>query len=729
MATKKLRFWNGLRRLGAFFPAAALILFFSSLFTSHAALQFDAIVGYNGVIPQNCWFPITCELHNDGPSFTGVIEVSQGQMGGHSQTRKLIIELPTNTRKRVMIPVFADASYQGWTVRLLSERGKLLAEPNYNGMQKALGVPVMAALSRNSAGVPVLPVIKSRNSSSQPVAVRLQPELFPENPLLLDGIPLLYLNSQRALELTAPQVNALLAWLHHGGHLVIGAEQATDLSAAEWLKNLMPCDLKEMNQLARHSDFQNWLQEWRSKFETAEESQKKKKSTPQDRNTPLTDLSMADDPVFEAASLPILTGALKDGKIVLGNRIAPLAIQAMRGSGRITVLTFSPEREPFASWKNRGWFWAKLAEVSPDLYVGSDSHNYYGSLNSDEVFGSMIDSKQVRKLPLGWLLLLLVAYLIVIGPLDRYWLRKINRQMLTWITFPLYVLGFSGLIYLIGFHLRNGDLEWNELSMVDIMPTEQLSTGAKSKGAAAILRGQTYCSIYSPVNDDYQITGGQPFGVFRDGGQISSHAAAVLQHGHSFEASVFVPVWSSRLFVSDWLQPAPAAPLTFQASPTEKGWNVSIENKTDRKLTQARVVLGGRIYDLGELPSNQTNQFSLNIEKGEILSLFVNRQAQNLKNAAQSRHNNFGDNVVFLPDTALGATTASFASMITSDGNGWNAFSSPCGLDLGKAAERDRGILLAWDADHSYTQPLNQFTTRRSHRDTLLRMVIPVKSH
>jgi len=36
----------------------------------------------------------------------------------------------------------------------------------------------------------------------------------------------------------------------------------------------------------------------------------------------------------------------------------------------------------------------------------------------------MIDSKQVRKLPLSWLLVLLAAYLAVIGPLDQYWLKE-----------------------------------------------------------------------------------------------------------------------------------------------------------------------------------------------------------------------------------------------------------------------------------------------------------------
>ena len=36
----------------------------------------------------------------------------------------------------------------------------------------------------------------------------------------------------------------------------------------------------------------------------------------------------------------------------------------------------------------------------------------------------MIDSKQVRKLPLPWLLALLAAYLAVIGPLDQVLAQK-----------------------------------------------------------------------------------------------------------------------------------------------------------------------------------------------------------------------------------------------------------------------------------------------------------------
>src|SRR5580704_10863268 len=79
---------------------ALLLLFFLGglAFTARAALQFDVFLGYEGVVSEASWFPVVCEVKNDGPSFTGVIEVSPGQFN-ESQKRRTIVELPTGTLK------------------------------------------------------------------------------------------------------------------------------------------------------------------------------------------------------------------------------------------------------------------------------------------------------------------------------------------------------------------------------------------------------------------------------------------------------------------------------------------------------------------------------------------------------------------------------------------------------------------------------------------------------
>jgi hypothetical protein len=613
------------------FCGAAALLWLAGAPLQAAGPRFDPFIGYNNIVPDQGWFPISFEIQNDGPAFNGIIEVSPEGLGG-GQTRRLRLDLPTGTLKRVVIPVFTAA--QAWNVRLLDERGRVRAEQS--GLKARVTshqLPLVAGLCRTVQGLPSfpdLPMSTYRFQSSAYGAARLQAETFPDNPLAMESIDLLYLNSAKALELKEPQVQALRAWLQNGGHLVVGVEQISDITGNRWLRELMPCDLTQARNLDNHPQLDQWLHTpWIStrfaapnipsnQAEAARQAammrarqqamMAARRGGAPPPNMPMPGVSpeaepaagspanLVDDAVFEAAPLPMLSGTMRDGVASIGDDAAPLAVTAERGRGRITVLTFSPEREPFVSWKNRGWFWAKLAEIPAARFTAAGNSAYVPRLSSDGIFKSMIDSKQVRKLPLSWLLVLLVAYLAVIGPLDQYWLKKINRQMLTWVTFPLYVAAFSGLIYLIGFHLRAGELEWNELNVVDILPDLQPDL------PSAVLRGETYVSIYSPVNAHYPIGSAQPYATLRGayggnyGGGAESSGAAIVQTGNWFDAEAFVPVWTSQLYVSDWMQRAAPVPLTLSVTRQEGGWKGTIENMSERKLPHASLVLGQRLY-------------------------------------------------------------------------------------------------------------------------------------
>ena len=578
-----------------------VLAFFLPVSTVRADLQFDVFVGYDQLLPEHSWFPITCELHNDGPSFNAVIEVTSGDWSG-GQIRRFPIDLPTNTRKRIVIPVFASARL--WNVRLVDSSGHVRSEQSSSNI-RVIGnhLPLVAGLARTVGGMPVFPDDANVQLESKFVAARLQTALFPDNPLALEGIDMLYLSSEKAADLSIGQVTALEAWLQDGGHLVVGVEQISDVGGTPWLREMLPCDLTSTVNLNSHDSLQQWGQTkiFQSCLSRKGQKQRPKQATPLPgtvpprngpppgsvRVAPVSDSEpmvnpsqdLTEDANFDAAPLQVAVGTLRDGNILIGDSSSPLAIEGKRGRGRITVLCFSPEREPFLSWKNRGWFWARLAGVPPGTFQTQQSPQPMGRMSSDSIFGAMIDSRQIRKLPLGWLLALLAAYLVVIGPLDQYWLKKINRQMLTWITFPCYVLVFSGLIYWIGFHLRAGELEWTELNLVDVLPDND----------RAVLRGQTYVSIYSPVNAHYELEGEQPFATLRGeymgdyGGNLESSRATIVQNGNNFDADAFVPVWTSQLYVSDWLQSAPVL-LTMAATRQESGWQVTVENKTDRKL-------------------------------------------------------------------------------------------------------------------------------------------------
>ena len=96
--------------------------------------------------------------------------------------------------------------------------------------------------------------------------------------------------------------------------------------------------------------------------------------------------------------------------------------------------------------------------------------------------------------------------------------------------------------------------------------------------------------------------------------------------------------------------------------------------------------------------------------------------------AVQSRQHAFGDNTSRrLELNAAHLTAVSFVSKMINAGPYARGFVGPAGMDLAAVVERGDAVLLAWDAGHAPGDgSMNRFKVVRSHRDTLLRLAVPV---
>jgi len=723
--------------------AVILLAALLSAFSLQAAIQFDVFLGYDGIVPEASWFPVVCEIKNDGAPFVGTVEIIGVQLN-QGQTRRMVVELPTGTLKRLVIPVFAatQASLRGsggWEARLLDERGKLRAEqPNLVPRKsQSRGSPLLGAIPRTASGTPVMRPILPESRELQPATARLLPAILPDNPLALEGLTCLYLNSERAADLSVSQVRAILTWLSAGGHLVIGVEQPSDVNSSPWLKGLVPGEIKELRTIRPHPELQGWLQSatWATNYYAEERPPnaparlgnqyrpRVASREPSELNPSNPFSQLPNDFDFETADLQIAGIEPREGEIAVASAGVPLVLTTHRGRGRVTTLLFSPEREPMRSWKNLPTFWAKVAEVPGAWYESSD-FSPRGGFSSDGIFGAMIDTRQVHKLPIEWLLLLLVVYLVVIGPLDQYWLKRIGKPMLTWITFPCYVVVFSLVIYFIGYRLRSGESEWNELHVVDVL----------INGDHADLRGRTYSSIYSPANQRYAVEGRQKYATLRGefqgfwAGDQSSEKATIVQDGDRFKGELFVPVWTSLLFVSDWWEPA-SIPLSAAVRGRGDSWQVECQNRTDKPLTNLLLVVEDQLFNLGNLEPSQSRTFTLPRAGAVPLSTYLATHGADFDNKVQSRQNVFGETErARLDDLPNSAVAASFVSKLASHrGFMQGSFIAPPGLDLSGVTAHGGAVLLAWAGDYSPIQPMYRFTPRRSHRDTLWRLALPVQ--
>lgn len=701
---------------------------------TQAKIQFDVFAGYGdaggGVVRAGGWYPVAIEVFNDGPSFDAIIEISAGQFG--SQTQRLPIELPNNTRKRLVLPFFcASAGYLTLDARLTDLNGKVRDERLGTRLSIVQWeTPLLGALPAAFGGMPAFPNGRQQRAEWQPTVARLQSEFVPDNPISLEGLNAIYLNTAKALELKEPQINALLSWVHGGGHLIVAVDQPADLSAAVWLRDLLPAEVTSGGTARAGTVLQDWITggDWSAQYGYSpplphvHSNQKKSRAKPvADPEDPYTALTA--EAGFATADLAVVSLQPRDGKVALKSGNSALIVSAPRGHGLVTVLGFNPEREPFRSWKHRPWFWARLMDVPATLLKASD-FTVYGGRSMDAVFGGMVETRQVRKLPIGFLLLLLVVYLVVIGPLDQWWLKKINRPMLTWITFPAYVALFSLLIYLIGYKLRAGQTEWNELHIVDILP--------QGDGSRAALRGRTFASIYSPRNDAYKVGSQLQHATFRAefqglwGNGNDNGKVTVQVKPTGFEADVFVPVWTSQMNVADW-QDAGEAPLAAKFDGKVGKESLHLENRSGHPIGRIWVIReGGPVKELGELAVGTAKDFDVSGDQATTLEPFVAARDGEFQTVVTRREEVFGGSgKTHIDDWAGASAAASFGSLLHLNNGDSRNFVWPAGLDLTPLALRKDTIVLAWLPDASLVPALNKFTPKRAQNGTLLRLVIP----
>jgi hypothetical protein len=98
----------------------------------------------------------------------------------------------------------------------------------------------------------------------------------------------------------------------------------------------------------------------------------------------------------------------------------------------------------------------------------------------------------------GWVALFILVYIIIVGPLDYFFLKKVVKRLeLTWITFPAVVIVISAVAYFAAYYLKGKDLRINKVDVVDV----DLRGGN--------VYGSTWFTLFSPRIQNYTI-GVQP---------------------------------------------------------------------------------------------------------------------------------------------------------------------------------------------------------------------------
>jgi hypothetical protein len=343
----------------------------------------------------------------------------------------------------------------------------------------------------------------------------------------------------------------------------------------------------------------------------------------------------------------------RGGSVLSVTSNLPLVVRGPYGFGRVTLIALDVDQKPFTDWADRALFWVRALDLKrPHVEQSAANVPMGGSgriitdLVSDLSGQLRIALEQfpgVKLIPFGWVAFFIFLYILLIGPGDYFFLKKVLKRMeLTWITFPTIVVTVSLVAYYAAFVLKGNDLLVNKVDVVDI------------DQPAGLVRGTTWFSLFSPQNRDYGVqaiplpldrdppplpSGGEParppagmevvtswFSAPDDrfGGMASSSRRFnFVGSGYGYQptggveliSDLRIPIWSTKCLSSRWFGPgAPLVASELSLAGTDR-LSGTVTNRQSIPLEDALLAFGKQVNLLGTLAPGSTTRVELSSDR------------------------------------------------------------------------------------------------------------------
>jgi hypothetical protein len=528
--------------------------------TAHVLLQGHTRIG--------SWMAIEIHVTNNGPAVKGEVGMTGGSLG---QTHFAVaVDLPTQSDQRYLLYGQPPSFGQDVTVALVSA-GKLVASSKaafvtHDATQLMVGI----VAERPQAIVGEL-ALQPSAAGAAPAIVSLGVADLPDRLEGWSALDRLIWQDVDTNTLSHAQLAALEGWLAAGGQLVVvgGTAGASAL-------NGLPDEILPYRPVTTVD------------------------AAPADLTGLIGQLPS------DATDLPALAGTLSEGRSLATHGADVIAAQSTSGAGSVSLLGFDPTTPWLAASKSVEGLWRRLL---PQRSVGGP---LIGS-DDTQMVSAVTQLPSLAVPPIGGLLILLAAYILLVGPINYIVLRRLDRREWAWFTMPALIVGFAVAAYGFGSLLRGTDVIVSQVAVV---------RGAPDSTAGS---AQVYFGIFSPSKDSYQvdIPGGALLSspIASDFGSGTAASIDVMQGNSARIRNLVVGSGTLRTVRADSATTVPriAADLRLADGKLQG----TIKNASNRRLDAVTLVLGTSVASLGNIEPGRETTVSLALGQpstGEALS-------------------------------------------------------------------------------------------------------------
>jgi len=302
----------------------------------------------------------------------------------------------------------------------------------------------------------------------------------------------------------------------------------------------------------------------------------------------------------DAADVPAMSGELMRGRALVTSGDRVVAADAPYGSGGVTVIGLDPTVGWIAETQATVALWRSL--------IPSRTGQMTGTGDDTQIVGAVSDLPALQLPPIGGLVLLLLGYIALIGPINYFVLRRLDKREWAWVTMPALIAVFAAGAYAYGAALRGSDVIVNEVAIVRGAP------GA-TEGAA-----QVYLGVFSPTRGTYQVAlpGGALLSAPVNGDFFGGQGTVldVVQGQPARVRNLSVGFGSLRTVRAETQAEVPL--VTADLELVDGVVSGTIRNDSTKILEAPSVVLGGSVVVLPDIAPGDTGSVNLRVVSSQF---------------------------------------------------------------------------------------------------------------
>lgn len=456
-----------------YFIFVLLVAIFVSIFAplpnsacaNDSSIYMQAKVGFNGKFVSNKWVPIVVEMENNASDINALLEADAVQQDKSIVTFSTEAIVPRGLKKKITLYIRIPATQRSVDIRLVQDGNvlKKISLKNLSPMPE--DEYLMGLLTENKDALGYLwNKASGDNIFAHHEACAMDAETFPSKKEVLDNFRILIINDFDTSVLSQEQIDALTGWLQTGGILIVGTG---------------PNGKKTLNGL-------------QGKALSADMGQR--------------EISLNLSALNEAAGIKsegsypvqLMDVKLSGGKQILGNSSVCFISGQQMGIGHVFLAAFDLGLEPIKSWAGNQMIWDNVLKTNLDAQafaalINPASVNANNEILEQNILHALLNIKAVNMPSIKGLMILLLVYFIVVGPINYIILKRFDKREWLWLTVPLLVITFSSITYAMGYASKGSDFMTNTVSLVNI---------GKDGQAIGI---NNYTAVFIPRKGDYTV--------------------------------------------------------------------------------------------------------------------------------------------------------------------------------------------------------------------------------